>query len=110
MSSDRPKVPRVVESGAAKRKRLKDEEDKKKQLLAKTRRMTDFVSVSGTTGRPSTSTQCTDIVVETIDTRNIDQAAQAQVKQEVMSEVTESEMGINKLNYMITVWSLRMLR
>jgi len=97
MSSDRHKVPRVVESGAAKRKRLKDEEDKKKQLLAKTRRMTDFVSVSGTTGRPSTSTQCTDIVVETIDTRNVDQAAQAQVKQEVMSEVTESEMGINKV-------------
>lgn len=83
MSSDRHKVPRVMESGAEKRKKSKEEESKRQNLLAKTRRITDFVTNTGT---PSTSTQRTDIVVEVVDDGRVDQ-----VMPEVMSETTESE-------------------
>lgn len=45
-SSDRHKGQRIYESGADKRKRAKQQKDKDALLLAKTRRMTDFISVS----------------------------------------------------------------
>lgn len=43
--NDRHKVPRVMETGAAKRRRIKEEADKLSKLLSQTRRMTDFVKV-----------------------------------------------------------------
>lgn len=47
--SDRHKVPRVMESGAEKRRKIKLEADKKSKLLSQTRRMTDFIKISEAT-------------------------------------------------------------
>jgi hypothetical protein len=44
--SDRHKVPRILESGAEKRKRIKEQAENNLKLLSKTRRMTDFIQVS----------------------------------------------------------------
>jgi len=44
-SSDRHKVTRIRESGAERRKRVKEEEEKNAKLISKTRRLTDYIQV-----------------------------------------------------------------
>ena len=54
-STDRHKVQRSRESGAEKRKRIKEQAENNLKLLSKTRRMTDFVQVSEASQRPSST-------------------------------------------------------
>lgn len=62
-SVDRHKGPRMMDSGAGKRKRLKEQAVRNKKLLSQTRRMTDFIEVHESHAANASVSKSVDTVV-----------------------------------------------